>query len=157
MTPWTVAFQASQPMGFSRQEYWSGLPFPSPGDLPDPRVEPGSPALQEIFYCLSHQGGPKVHSWCGTFYGFGQMYNNRYLITVSNSNFIALNILFYLVITPNTWQPLFFFPIYRLFFQSVWGSQQNWQESMETSHTLPACITIKSYIFHCPKNPVCST
>ena len=45
-TPWTVAYQASPSMGFSRQEYWSGLPFPSPGDLPDPGIEPGSPALQ---------------------------------------------------------------------------------------------------------------
>ena len=43
-TPWTVAYQASPSMGFSRQEYWSGLPFPSPGDLPDPGIEPGSPA-----------------------------------------------------------------------------------------------------------------
>ena len=45
-TPWTVAYQASQSMGFSRQEYWSGVPFPSPGDLPDPGIEPPSPALQ---------------------------------------------------------------------------------------------------------------
>ena len=45
-TPWTVAYQASPFMGFSRQEYWSGLPFPSPGDLPDPGIEPGSPALE---------------------------------------------------------------------------------------------------------------
>ena len=45
-TPWTVAYQASPSMGFSRQEYWSGLPFPSPGDLPDPGIEPGSPTLQ---------------------------------------------------------------------------------------------------------------
>ena len=44
--PWTVVYQASLSMGFSRQEYWSGLPFPSPGDLPDPGIEPGSPALQ---------------------------------------------------------------------------------------------------------------
>ena len=44
--PWAVACQAPLPMGFSRQEYWSGLPFLSPGDLPDPRTEPGSPALQ---------------------------------------------------------------------------------------------------------------
>ena len=44
-TPWTVAYQASLSMGFSRQEYWSGLPFPSPGDLPDPGIEPMSPAL----------------------------------------------------------------------------------------------------------------
>ena len=45
-TPWTVAYQALLSMGFSRQESWSGLPFPSPGDLPDPGIEPGSPALQ---------------------------------------------------------------------------------------------------------------
>ena len=44
-TPWTVAQQALPSMEFSRQEYWSGLPFPSPGDLPDPGIEPGSPAL----------------------------------------------------------------------------------------------------------------
>ena len=43
--PWTVACQASLSMGFSRQEYWSGLPFPS-GDLPNPGIEVGSPALQ---------------------------------------------------------------------------------------------------------------
>ena len=46
MTPWTVAYQAPPSMGFSRRECWSGLPFPSPGDLPDPGIEPGSPALQ---------------------------------------------------------------------------------------------------------------
>ena len=45
-TPWTVAHQAPPSMGFSRQEHWSGLPFPSPGDLPDPGIEPRSPALQ---------------------------------------------------------------------------------------------------------------
>ena len=45
-TLWTIVYQASPSMGFSRQEYWSGLPFPSPGDLPDPRVEPRSPTLE---------------------------------------------------------------------------------------------------------------
>ena len=44
-TPWTVAYQASQSMEFSRHEYWSGLPFPSPGDLPNPGIEPWSPTL----------------------------------------------------------------------------------------------------------------
>ena len=44
--PWTVAYQAPLSMGFSRQEYWSGLPFPSPRDLPNQGMEPGSPALQ---------------------------------------------------------------------------------------------------------------
>ena len=46
VTPWTVAYQAPPSMEFSRQEYWSGLPFPSPGHLPNPRIEPGSLALQ---------------------------------------------------------------------------------------------------------------
>ena len=45
-TPWTVAHQAPQSMEFSKQEYWSGLPFPSPRDLPNPGIEPGSPTLQ---------------------------------------------------------------------------------------------------------------
>ena len=45
-TPWIVARQAPLSMGFSRQEYWSGLPCPPAGDLPDPEIEPASPALQ---------------------------------------------------------------------------------------------------------------
>ena len=56
-TSWTGAHQASLSMGFSRQEYWSGLPFPSPGDLPDPGIEPGSPTLQTLYH-LSHRGSP---------------------------------------------------------------------------------------------------
>ena len=46
VTPWTAAHQAPLSMGFSRQEDWSGLPCPPPGDLPDPGIEPRSPALQ---------------------------------------------------------------------------------------------------------------
>ena len=49
-TPWTVAHEAPQFMGFSRQEYWNGLPFPSPGDLPDPGIEPTSPTLVGRFF-----------------------------------------------------------------------------------------------------------
>ena len=50
VTPWTVACQALLSMGFSRQEYLSGLPFPSPGDLPDPGIEPRSPTLAGGFF-----------------------------------------------------------------------------------------------------------
>ena len=46
VTPWTAAHQAPPSMGFPRQVYWSGVPLPSPGDLPNPGIEPGSPALQ---------------------------------------------------------------------------------------------------------------
>ena len=62
-TPWTVARQAPLSMGLSRQEYWSGLPFPPPGDLPDPGIElasPESPALQVDSLLLSHWGRPMV-------------------------------------------------------------------------------------------------
>ena len=56
--PWTVARQAPLSMGFSRQEYWSGLPFPSLGDLPNAGIEPESPALQADSLPLSHLGSP---------------------------------------------------------------------------------------------------
>ena len=53
--PWAVAYRAPLSMGFSKQEYWSGLPFPSPRDLPDPGIEPGSSALEADALTLSHQ------------------------------------------------------------------------------------------------------
>ena len=56
MTPWTVAHQAPLSMGFSRQEYWSGLPCPPPGDLPDPGIKPRSPALQADSLSCEQQG-----------------------------------------------------------------------------------------------------
>ena len=53
VTPWTVAYQASLSMGFSRPEYSSGLPFPSPGNLPNSGIEPRSPALAGRFFTTS--------------------------------------------------------------------------------------------------------
>ena len=61
-TPWTVDYQALQSMGFSRQEYWSGLPFPSPGDLPNSGIEPGSPALQADALLSEPPGKPSYGS-----------------------------------------------------------------------------------------------
>ena len=58
--PWTVALQAPPSMGFSRHEYWSGLPFPSPGDLPDPGIEPRSPTLQADALTSEPPGKPHV-------------------------------------------------------------------------------------------------
>ena len=63
VTPWTVACQAPLSMGFSRQEYWSGLPFPSPGDLPNPGIEPGSPALQADALTAELPGKPFFVIW----------------------------------------------------------------------------------------------
>ena len=60
VTPWTVTCQAPLSMGFSRQEYWSGLPFPSPGDLPDSEIEPGSPALADTLL-TELEGSPTLH------------------------------------------------------------------------------------------------
>ena len=56
-TPWTVAYQASPSMGFSRQEYWSAVPLPSPGDLPNPGIKPGSPALEADALTSEPPGG----------------------------------------------------------------------------------------------------
>ena len=62
--PWTVAHQAPPSMEFSRQEYWSGLPFPSPGDLPDPGIEPGSLVLQADTLPSEPGGIPMyIHKW----------------------------------------------------------------------------------------------
>ena len=61
VTLWTVAYQASPSMGFSGQEYWSRLPFPSPGDLPDPGIKPRSLALEADALTSEPPGKPKIH------------------------------------------------------------------------------------------------
>ena len=69
-TSWTVARQASLFMRFSRQEYWIGLPFPSPGDLPDPGIEPRSPALQGVSLPTELPGKPTkcIYTWINEFH-----------------------------------------------------------------------------------------
>ena len=79
VTPWTVAYQAPLSMGFSRQEYWSGLPFPSPGDFPDPGIESGSPALQADALPSEPPGklyvkDMKCSVTAGFCFSFGQIY-----------------------------------------------------------------------------------
>ena len=64
-TPWTVAYEAPPSMEFSRQEYWSGLSFPSPGDLPHPRIEPGSPSLQaDALTIWATREAPSIYCCC---------------------------------------------------------------------------------------------
>ena len=66
--PWTVAHKAPLSMRFSRQEYWSRLPFPSPGDIPDPEIKPASPALAGRFFTTEP---PEKHSCsCSWYYIF---------------------------------------------------------------------------------------
>ena len=62
-TPWTIACQAPLTMEFSRQEYWSGVPFPSPGNHPNPGIEPWSPALQVDSLLSYLPGKPKTQPW----------------------------------------------------------------------------------------------
>ena len=64
-TPWTAAYQAPPSMEFSRQEYWSGLLFPSPGDLPNPGIEPGSPTLQADTLLSEPPGKPLLVKMTG--------------------------------------------------------------------------------------------
>ena len=77
---WTIVLQACMSTGFSRQEYWSGYPFPSPEDLPNPRTEPASLTgllrCRWTLYHLSHQGSL-------TFYGFGQTHNHIWVSPVT--------------------------------------------------------------------------
>ena len=68
-TPWTVAYQTPPSMGFSRQEYWSGLPFPSPGDLSNPGIKPGSPAFQADAL-TSEPPGKHLNAYLGFFFFF---------------------------------------------------------------------------------------
>ena len=76
-TPWTVAHQAPLSTGFSRQEYWSGLPFPSLGDLPNPGIEPMSPVGQAYSLPLSHQGSPRGQTFisCLSYMGSQTFYH----------------------------------------------------------------------------------
>jgi len=61
VAPWSVACQAPLTMGFFKQEYWSGLPFPSPEDLPDPGIKPTSPALAGGFFTAEPPGKPMYY------------------------------------------------------------------------------------------------
>ena len=79
VTPWTVAYQAPPSMRFSRQEYWRGLPFPSPGDLPNSGTEPGSPALQAYALPSKPPGNWWVHH---TWIFFSSKYYSTTLLMV---------------------------------------------------------------------------
>ena len=73
-TPWTVVHQAPLSVGFPRQEHWSGLLFSSPGNLPDPRIEPMSPALQADSLPLNHLGSPNLPINLGIFFKINTLF-----------------------------------------------------------------------------------
>ena len=83
VTPWTVSFQVTLFMELFRQEYWSGLPFPSPGDLPNLRIEPRSPAMQADSLPAEPQGKPK-----NTVVGSLSLLQRIFLTQESNPDFL---------------------------------------------------------------------
>ena len=82
-TPWAVAHQAPLSMGFPRQGYCSGLPFPTPGDLPDPGIEPESPPLQVDSLPLRQQGSPRL--FCQQFSSGG-----RFALTGTSRGYLQM-------------------------------------------------------------------
>ena len=95
-TPWTVAYQAPRPMGFSGQEYWSGLPFPSPGIFPTQGSNPGVPHCRQTLYRLSYQGSYTVGP-CYLFHIQCVSVNPKFLICTSSplSPFVNHTFVFY--------------------------------------------------------------
>ena len=100
-TPWTVTHQAPLSKGFSRQEYWSGLPCPSPGNLPNPGIEPVSPALQANSSPSEPPGKPLFYGWMMFYCRYVPhflipSYTDRHmgclyiLVAVNNSTYISL-------------------------------------------------------------------
>ena len=87
-TPWAVAHQTPLSMGFPRQEYWSGLPFPYPGDLPNPGIEPRSPTLQAD----SLPGEPHTHTHTHTHTQLCYVIEAIYIISIAGP-FYLLNFL----------------------------------------------------------------
>jgi len=85
-TPWSVAHQVPLSMGFPRQEYWSGLPFPSPGDLPDLGIEPTSPALAGGFFTNEPPGKPlSAIQLRKSRLREGQLFNQGYIVSKDQS------------------------------------------------------------------------
>ena len=93
-TPWTVAYEASLSMGFSRQEYWSGLPFHSPGDLPDPGIEPGSPTLEAEALTSEPPGKPKLsvyaYIYMDIYYMFFSFFERVYKIPFKSKSHLSV-------------------------------------------------------------------
>ena len=109
-TPWTVPRQAPPSMEFSRQVYWSGLPFPSPGDLPDSGIEPRSPESLH----LSHQGSLKKRVTVFFIAFFLHVYILAFLSTINKDLFLKTRInesKFFQIFFPNKNEYLFLWPL----------------------------------------------
>ena len=113
VTPWTVAYQAPLSVGFSRQEYWSGLPFPSPGDLPKLGIEPGSPALRADALPSEPPGKLYVkYMTCSVTAGFcfGQMYYHQHVFFLNQVLvlcFVNSLFVYWVNLWPHNWSSTF--------------------------------------------------
>ena len=139
-TPWTVAYEVPPSMEFSRQEYWSGLPFPSSGDLPDPGVESGSPALQaDDFTIWATREAP----WCDPRWHYKMVLQNqntscsfiadRYLVFHLHLFVTSLSLLYFEELAANKF--LFYF-WYLQFSRSVMSDSLR---PHELQHARPPC------------------
>ena len=126
-TQWTVAHQAPPSMGFSRQEYWNGLPFPSLGDLPDPGIEPRSPTLEADALTSEPPGKPLSGNLIKTIYTY-----IRWFFPIPQKRFYLpcwLNLSFYEAFSQFLWTKKFNCPQISStttvldIIKSIWGNQ----------------------------------
>ena len=120
-TPWTVAYQVPLSMGFSRQEYWSGLPYPSPEDLPNPGIEPGSPSLQADALPPGPPGKSKVQCLSG--HSFSAFLDGSSFKSVTKSS-------------PWDWSQLCFFSLIHSPFEKL-SHTSLYEDSPENQHAHP--------------------
>ena len=109
-TPWTIANQASPSMGFSRKEYWSGLPFPFPGDLPDPGIKPRSPTLQADALTSEPPGKPCMLSCFSRIWLFVTLCTVALQVSLSmgfcrQNTGVGCHALFQGIFPPRDWNP----------------------------------------------------
>ena len=137
-TPWAIAHQAPLSMGFSRKEYWNGLPCPLPGDLPHPGIKPASSALQVDSLPLSHQGSqwngtapkenlkirePRVPIEGAILTHSGKQWEDISLIDYGSPGHKKKKILFF--------QPAYCFPVYRYLFKVGYSIKTRYDRSKQ--------------------------
>ena len=145
-TSWTVGRQAPLWMGFSRQEYWNGLPFPFPGDLPDPGIEPMSPTWQAAFLPLNHLGSPmNIFRQILIFFVCADLLSGVVIITVFVSSLFCLfSGLFYDVV--NAWQTSFFIVTWLKSFCSQFSGYYKWYVMYIFVHGMYLSNSISEYL-----------
>ena len=133
VTPWTAASQAPPSVGFSRQEYWSGLPFPSAWDLPDSGIEPGSPALQADSLLTELLGKPRWRAYLTLFIFFFFSY-----LTLKPSLFAFPSIC-------GCFPALQFICLYSLSFQKAFEEHETIVTAAKPHALPPSCLSLRGW------------